>query len=58
MRASHAAGPGSIPGRNVSWVRFFRGFSEPLRQMSGSVRPQGLRLSSDHHNHTLRAPMT
>ena len=25
----------------VSWVRFFRGFSSPVRQMSGSFRPHG-----------------
>ena len=36
MRACHAAGPGS---GQVSWVRFFRGFSSPVRQMSGSFRP-------------------
>ena len=39
MRASHAAGPGSIPGRDKfhGWG-FFRGFSSPVRQMSGSFR--------------------
>ena len=42
MRACHAAGPGSIP----SWDKFpgwgfFRGFSSPVRQMSGSFRPPG-----------------
>ena len=40
MRASHAAGPGSIP----SWDRFpgwgfFGGFSSPVRLMSGNFRP-------------------
>ena len=39
MRACHAAGPGSIPGRDKFRVRFFRGFSSPVRQMSGSFRP-------------------
>ena len=39
MRASHAEGPASISGRDVSWVRFSRDFSSPLRQMSGSFRP-------------------
>ena len=29
----------------------FRGFSSPVRQMSGSFRPQGPRISSGHHNH-------
>ena len=40
MRACHAAGPGSIPGRDKfpGWS-FFRGFSSPVRQMSGSFRP-------------------
>ena len=47
MRACHAAGPGSIPGR---WG-FLRGFSSPVRQMSGSFRPQGPRISFGHHYH-------
>ena len=36
MRACHAAGPGSIPGRDKfpGW-----GFFSPVRQMSGSFRP-------------------
>ena len=40
MRACHVAGPGSIPGRYrfLSEV-FFRVFSSPARQMSGSFRP-------------------
>ena len=40
MRACHAAGPGSIPGRDrfPGWG-FFRGFSSPVRQMSGGFRP-------------------
>ena len=33
-------GPGLNPrSGQVSWVRFFRGFSSPVRQMSGSFRP-------------------
>ena len=40
MRACHAAGPGSIPGRDKFPVwGFSRGFSSPVRQMSGSFRP-------------------
>ena len=35
----------------VSWVRFFRGFSSPVRQMSGSFRPQDPRISFGHHYH-------
>ena len=40
MRACHAVGPGSIPGREKfpGWC-FFRGFSSPVRQMLGSFRP-------------------
>ena len=40
MRACHAASQDSIPGRDrfPGWG-FFRGFSSPLRQMSGSFRP-------------------
>ena len=40
IRACHAAGPGSILGRDkfLGWG-FFRGFSSPVRQMSGSFRP-------------------
>ena len=40
MRACHAAGPGSIPGRDKfpGWG-FFRGFPSPIRQMSGNFRP-------------------
>ena len=33
----------------VSWVRFFQGFSSPVRQMSGSFRSQGPRISFGHH---------
>ena len=40
MCTCHAAGPGSIPSRDKfpGWG-FFRGFSSPVRQMSGSFRP-------------------
>ena len=40
MRACHAAGPGSIPDHDKfpGWG-FFRGFSSPVRQMSGNFRP-------------------
>ena len=37
MRACHAAGPSSIPGRD-KFPGFFRGFSSPVRQMSGIFR--------------------
>ena len=51
MRACHAAGPGSIPDRDKfpGWG-FFRGFSSPVRQISGSFRPQGPRISFGHHH--------
>ena len=35
----------------------FSGFSSPVRQMSGSFRPQGPRISLGHNCHSLRAPM-
>ena len=65
MCACHAAGPGSIPDRDkfFGWG-FFRGFSSPVRQMSGNFRPPWFpeyhlaRISFGHHNHSLRAPMT
>ena len=40
MRACHAADPCSIPGREKFpvWC-FFRGFSSPVRQMSGNCKP-------------------
>ena len=53
MRACRAAGPGSIPGRDKFPGWGFRGFSSPVRQMSGSFRPQGPRISFGHHNHPL-----
>ena len=44
FRRQHAclsrSGPGFGPrSGQVSWVRFFRSFSSPVRQMSGSFRP-------------------
>ena len=46
------SGPGFDPrSGQVSWVRFFRGFSSPVRQMSESFRPQGPRISFGHHYH-------
>ena len=52
MRACHAAGPGSIPGKDkFPGLGFSRGFSSPVRQMSGSFRPQGPRISFGHHYH-------
>ena len=40
MRACHAAGPGWIAGRDQFPGRgFFRDFSSPVRQMTGSFRP-------------------
>ena len=40
MRASHAAGPRSLPGRDrfPGWG-FFQGFSSHVRQMSGNFMP-------------------
>ena len=38
-RVCHAAGPGSIPGRDKFLGEVFRGFSSPVRQMSGSFKP-------------------
>ena len=51
------------PIGTVSWVRFFRGFSSPVRQMSGSFSPPKF---PEYHlaiiiiiaHHSLRAPMT
>ena len=40
-----------IRSGQVSWVRFFRGFFSPVRQMSGSFRPQGPWISFSHHYH-------
>ena len=52
MCACHAAGLGSISDwdKFPGWG-FFRGFSSPVRQMSGSFRPQGPRISYGHHYH-------
>ena len=35
MCACHAAGPGSIPGRDKFLGEVFRGFSSPVWQMTG-----------------------
>ena len=52
MRAYHTAGSRFDPrSGQVSWVRFFRGFSSPIRQMSGSFRPQRPWISFGHHYH-------
>ena len=40
MHACHAADPGSDPqSGQVFWVSFLRGFSSPVRQVSGNFRP-------------------
>ena len=49
MRACHAAGLGSIPGRVIFWLRFFRGFPSTIRQMSGNLGHIRPRLSYGHH---------
>ena len=50
MLTSHAAGPGSIPGRDKFTGRsFFRSFSLPVSQEA--LGPQGLRISFGRHNH-------
>ena len=52
MRTCHAAGPGSIPGRDKFPVwGFFRGFSSPLRQMSRNFRPRRSPDIIGQHNH-------
>ena len=52
MRACHAVGPGSIPGRDkIPGWGFFGFFSSPIRQMSGSFRPQGPGILFGHHYH-------
>ena len=33
-----------------SWLRFFRGFSSTIRQLSGKLRPQPSPAIIDHHN--------
>ena len=38
-RACHAAGPGSIPGRDKFPGWGFSGFSSPIKQMPGTFRP-------------------
>ena len=59
--ASHKAGPGSIPGSQFSWLKFSRGFSSTVGQMSGNVGPTHPRISLGIiiiKNHFVRAPMT
>ena len=52
VKSLSSSGPGFDPrSGQVSWVRFFRGFSSPVRQMSGSLRPQGPRISFGPHCH-------
>ena len=51
MRASHAAAPGSISGRDKFPGWGFSGFSSPLRRMSGFLGHQGPRISFSHHIH-------
>ena len=51
MRACHATGPGSIPVGTSFLGEVFRGFSSPVRQMSGSFRHQGPPISFGHHYH-------
>ena len=50
MRACHAAGPGSITGRD-RFPGFFRGFSSPVRKCQETLGPQGPRLSFGRRNH-------
>ena len=59
MRACHAAGPGSIPGREKfpGWG-FFGVIPLPARQMSGSFRPQGPPILFGHHYHHLSSFIT
>ena len=59
MRACHAAGPGSIPGRDrfPGWV-FFSEFSSPVRQMSGNFRPPNIIWQSKSSFHIRHVGMT
>ena len=54
MRVCHAAGPGSIPGRDKfpRWG-FFGVFSHLYDECQEALGPQGSRTSFDHHNHPL-----
>ena len=45
---SHAVGPGSIPGRSVSWLWSFRGFPSTIGQMSANFSHIHPRLSYGH----------
>ena len=51
VRACHAAGTGRSPVGTSFLGEVFRGFSSPVRQMSGSFRPQDPRISFGHHYH-------
>ena len=59
MRACHAAGPGSFPGRDKfrGWG-YFRGFSSPVRQMSGNFRPTNIIWPSSSSFHIRLVGMT
>ena len=52
MRACHAAGPGSIPGRDrfPGWV-FFGVFPHLLDKCQEALGPEGPRISFGHHYH-------
>ena len=56
MRAGQAAVPGLDPGRDKFLERGFSGFSSPVRQTSGSFRPQGSRISFVSRNHPFISP--
>ena len=46
------SGPGFDPrSGQVSWVRFLRGFSSPVRQMPGNFRPQCPRIPFGRYYH-------
>ena len=50
--APSRSGPGSIPGRDkFPGCFFFRGFSSPVRQMSGNFRPPRSPNITCHHYH-------
>ena len=56
MNCTHArlsrSGSGFDPwSGQVSWVRFFRGFSSPVRQIREALGPHGPRISFGHHYH-------
>ena len=59
MRACHAAGPGSIPGRDKfpGWG-FFGVFPHLLDKCREALGQQGPRKLFGHHNYSLWSPMT